>query len=74
MSCRVGMTTDAEERRRYWKNKPPNLSEWEILGTYSSKTQAQRNETSFANRYGCVAHPGGGGNEDATWYVYKFNY
>lgn len=74
MGCRIGMTTDVEERKTYWQSQHPNLYNWQILGTYSSKTEAQRAETSFANQHGCVSHPGGDGSEYDTWYVYKFNY
>ena len=74
MSCRVGMTTDVEERKRYWQSQEPNLKNWKILGTYNTKRAAQKAEKQFAQRYGCDAHPGGGGGQYATWYVYKFNY
>lgn len=74
MNCRVGMTTDVEERKRYWKNQKPNLRDWKILGTYNTKREAQEAEKRFAQKYGCDCHPGGRGNAHAKWYVYKFNY
>lgn len=74
MSCRVGMTTDVEERKRHWKSQHGNLDNWQILGTYQTKTEAQNAENSFASSYGCVSHPGGDGNEHDTWHVYKFSY
>ena len=74
MSCRIGITTDLPGRYTYWKGKHPSLKNWETLGRYPSKTQAQRAETAFARQHGCDAHPGGGGNEYATWSVYHFTY
>ena len=74
MACRVGITTDLERRRREWLEEHPNLENWELLGTYSSKTEAQKAETEYAKEYVCEAHTGGSGPEYATWYVYKFDY
>ena len=74
MSCRVGMTTDINSRKRHWESQHSGLYGWQILGTYYTKTEAQRAEKNFANQYGCVSHPGGDGSEYATWYVYKFSY
>ncbi len=74
MACRVGMTTDPEERKRYWKSKYPNLYDWDILGHYSSKSEAQAAETQFASEYKCISFPGGDGPESADWTVYRFKY
>lgn len=74
MPCRIGMTTDSKKRKEHWESQYPNLQDWKILGKYDSKTAAQKAEKEFAKQYGCVAHPGGSGNEDDTWYVYKFSY
>ena len=74
MACRVGMTTNPGERKRFWEGKHPNLYNWEILGRYSSKSAAQAAETSFANRHGCVSGAGGEGPENAKWCVYRFYY
>ncbi len=74
MSCRVGMTTDIDSRKRYWEGQHSGLYGWEILGTYNTKTEAQNAENNFASSCGCVSHPGGDGNEDDTWHVYKFSY
>ena len=74
MSCRIGMTTDVENRKKYWKSRHSNLRDWQILGTYQTKTEAQNAESRLAKSYGCVSHPGGDGSEYDTWYVYKFSY
>ncbi len=74
MNCRVGMTTDLESRKKHWQREHSNLYSWQILGTYKTKTEAQNAENSFAKLHNCTSHPGGDGNENATWYVYKFSY
>lgn len=74
MPCRVGMTTDPDERRRYWESQYPTLHDWVILGHYRSKSEAQKAETMFADKNGCVSHPGGDGPEIADWVVYGFRY
>ena len=74
MSCRIGMTTNVDDRKRYWESQHSNLYSWKILGIYQTKTAAQNAENKFANSHGCISHPGGDGNEYDTWYVYKFNY
>lgn len=74
MTCRVGMTTNPGERKRYWEKKHSNLRNWKILGHYKSKSKAQEAERIFAQKYGCVSYSGGRGNEHDDWVVYKFNY
>lgn len=74
MACRIGMTTDPDERKRYWESKIPSMFGWKIFGHYQSKTEAQNAETDLAHQYGCVAFPGGGGPEIADWVVYGFQY
>lgn len=74
MACRVGITTDPEVRRTAWEREHPSLYDWRIEGTFPTKSQAQAVETQIAAQRGCVAHPGGGGNEHDTWYVYSFQY
>ena len=74
MACRVGMTTNPGERKRYWESQHPRLYGWEILGRYKTKTDAQKYENFHARQFGCVSSPGGDGPEWADWVVYKFNY
>ena len=73
MACRIGITTNTWEREMYWRAQHPDLR-WEILHVCYSKREAQRLETLEAARLGCEAHPGGGGLEYDTWYVYRFSY
>ena len=74
MACRVGITTNVEDRRRFWEGAHPTLNTWETLGSYNTKTAAQAAETRTANDHGCVSQAGGGGPEYAIWTVYHFYY
>ena len=74
MACRVGITTDPEERKRYWQSRYRSLRNWRIVGQYNSKTKAQQEETRLAKIWGCEASPGGVGPEYAVWYVYAFEH
>ena len=74
MPCRIGITTDPQGRKRQWEAQHPNLSGWDVLRVCNSKADAQNWENHLAQQHGCVAEPGGAGAENATWYVYKFNY
>ena len=57
MACRVGITTDPEERKRRWQRQHPNLYNWEILGTHSTKAAAQAHENRAARASRCVSAP-----------------
>lgn len=74
MACRIGITTNPGERRQYWEGRHPNLRNWQILGRYNTRRDAQRAESRLALRYNCHAHQGGAGDEYAEWCVYKFDY
>ena len=76
MACRIGMTTNVEERKQHWQSMHSTLYGWKVLGTYNSKAEAQQAENKFARQHDCIASPGGGSDEYdyATWYVYKFDY
>ncbi len=78
ISCRIGMTTNPERRRKEWKRdyrkQGNNITSWSILNTYQSKTSAQKFETKEAKKQNCEANPGGKGPEKAIWYVYKLEY
>ena len=74
MACRVGMTTNPGRRKREWEREHPTLRNWTILGRYKTKTKAQQVEKMLAKRHGCVFYPGGDGDENDNWVVYKFDY
>lgn len=83
MPCRLGITTDPEERRIYWQNQAIGFADWQILNSFRSKAAAKEYETGYALRNGCEAALG---DSDATgtgreyevqynwWYVYHFDY
>lgn len=73
MQCRVGITTNPDERRSYWENQVVGFKNWQILGRYQSRQQAQDHEQRAAKQYGCKAHAGGS-DASGTWHVYKFEY
>ena len=52
MACRVGITTDPEERKRYWQSRYRSLRNLRIVGQYNSKTKAQQEETRLARLVG----------------------
>ena len=74
MACRIGITTNPGERRRYWESQHPNLQNWQILSRHKTKSAAQSAETQLAKQHGCESHPGGDAPENADWCVYKFDY
>ena len=78
MACIVGMTTDLERRKKEHKSEHPTLKEssWEEFGPYSSREEAQAEETRLAKKHNCQAHPGGDNPDDRgkKWYVYYFEY
>jgi len=73
MPCRVGITTNPDERKAYWESQVVGLKNWSIIGQYSSKSQAQEHENRYARNTGCKAHAGGPDTR-GTWYVYRFDY
>lgn len=73
MPCRVGITTRPDERRAEWERAVIGLRNWQIIGRYSSKEQAQAHEDRYAAQTGCQASHGGP-DPDGTWYVYRFDY
>jgi hypothetical protein len=83
MPCKVGITTDPEARRTYWKDQTIGFTNWQILDTFRSKAAAKEYETAYALRHGCEVALGdsdafGKAKESATeyewWYIYHFDY
>jgi len=74
MACRIGITTNPGERKRYWEGQHRNLRNWTILSRHRTKTAAQAAETLEARRRRCQASPGGAGPEQGNWAVYYFEY
>lgn len=72
MACRIGITTDPEARKAYWREQYP-ISRWKILGTFLTKEKAQQAEKDLADKLGCEAHPGGP-DKDGPWHLYRIDY
>lgn len=73
MPCRVGITTNPDERRAYWETQVVGLTNWRILEWYSSREDAQAHENRYAQQSGCQASHGGAPAQ-GPWAVYRFDY
>ena len=69
MGCRVGMSTDPEERIAHWKAKEGHTG-GKVLARGLDYDEAQRREEQEAKRCGCVQCPGGPRNGLRNWCVY----
>lgn len=69
MACRVGMSTDPQERISYWKKIEGHTGS-EILATGLTYEQAHAREELEANRRGCRRSPGGQYVVGPVWSVY----
>ena len=74
MACRVGMTTDLDERRAHWASQHPTMRNWQILHKVYTKREALDWEKKHAELRGCESGQGGGGPDNGVWYVYYFEY
>jgi hypothetical protein len=76
MPCRIGITTNPGRRKREWQEEHPNLRDWEILGRYDTRRQAQAVENRLTTENGWYSAPGGRepNNANTKWAVYKFYY
>ncbi len=78
VSCRIGITTDLERRKREWmskyEEKGKTIKSWTVLSVHKSKSSAQKAETREAKLQNCEAHPGGRNSNKEIWYVYKIEY
>ena len=53
MPCRIGITENPSEKRKYWKKQVVGFSDWQILASYESSSEAQAYMTKFATMHGC---------------------
>ena len=80
MPCRVGITTDPEERKRHWKRRVHGLRNWkqDFIGRKSEAQAIEdsriRNCNLSRNRGKCHGNHGGGDPYNPNWYVYEFDY
>lgn len=69
MACRVGMSTDPDERIRYWKEKEGHTYST-ILASGLTYSEAQALETKEARERNCRSSPGGQYVPGRVWSVY----
>ena len=74
MACRIGITTDTEERKRYWQSQCRGFRNWRVIKCGLTKSEAQAMETQLAKAHGCDAHPGGPDSGRRDWCVYVFDH
>ena len=79
MICRVGVTTDPEERELYWEARCKSFRNWEILYEGLSRFEAQDLEMEEAEKWGCESHEDNSSSdededEELTWSVYYFEH
>ena len=68
------MTTDPGRMRLFWEAIYPSLLNWQVIGTHSSRRAALRHRRGAAMMRRCVFSEAERGAENATWYVYYFEY
>ena len=72
MSCRVGMSTDPEERISYWMKKE-GYTDYQILEEGLTYDEAQTSESFYAELFDCDSGEGGYPSDkrnEPVWYVY----
>ncbi len=77
MNCRIGMTTNPEQRRAQWLVEYPSMRNWKVLmGPIGDKATAQVAEAKLSQELGCISSPGGNDPDDplAPWFIYRFEY
>lgn len=77
MGCRVGITTNPEDRELYWSVRHRNFRAWRILCKAHTRQAAQDMENRYAEQYKCKSLPGGDDRDAVladTWYVYYFEH
>lgn len=81
MPCRVGITTDPEQRKRDWESRVVGLRNWQTHDWYWNKEDAQAEENrlvkhcrAYEDRGECHGKAGGGDPKDYGWTVYSFDY
>ncbi|MDE0151701.1 MAG: hypothetical protein OXK80_04290 [Bdellovibrionales bacterium] len=78
ISCRIGITTDLENRKKTWQRiyekEGKTIKNWTVLSKHYSKSSAQEAEKREAKLQNCKAHPGGRKSRKTIWYLYKIEH
>ena len=69
MGCRVGMSSNPQERIDYWKEEEGHTY-GKILASELTYDEAQHREKEEAVNKGCVSSPGGPRIRGRVWSVY----
>ena len=70
MACRVGMSTNPEQRFKFWKWKEGHTHS-ELLSRKIKYEKAIERVKQEAEKHGCVTRPGGAYKEGRVWTVYR---
>ena len=70
MACRVGISTNPEERIAHWKRVEGHTYST-VLARGLTYDQAQTRETNEARKRGCHSAPGGDPGKDRNRYVWS---
>ena len=72
MSCRAGITTRLSERKKEWQDKYPNMRNWQAIGPFRNRAEAQ----AWEDKQPCVKSGGGADPDSASakWYGYRFDF
>jgi hypothetical protein len=73
MPCRVGITTDPEDKKAFWRTECLGFAHWRVLAKFATRKKARDYEMTFAKEHCCTAEPGGL-DVDGSWYVYQFEF
>ena len=73
MGKRVGITTDTNERQKYWQSQYPNLSNFRIVKSGLTYEQAQAEENEYIKK-GYEGSAGGEKKYGSVYSVYTFDY
>ena len=79
MPCRVGITTNLEQRKKEWKSRVIGLKNWRRRGYFWNKKDAQAKKDRLVQKCSergriCYGHAGGGSPYKKGWTVYSFDY
>ncbi len=48
MACRIGISSNLKDRKKYWKKQYPRLKNWKVLDQKLSYSWAQRKENLYS--------------------------
>jgi hypothetical protein len=73
MPRKVGITTNLDEKKRFWKGKVLGFRDWQVLKVYENMAAAQDFQNWYADKMDCETSPADP-DKPGDWYVYRFDY